>query len=452
MPTIYIRGMVIGYTDTGAPDGMPDAPVVVFGHGLLFGGWMFRPQIEALRDQYRCVTIDWRGQGETPATPGGYDMDTLTADAVGLIAALGVAPVHWVGLSMGGFVGQRVAARHGELLRSLTLLDTSAGAEDPVKARERGRLAWFQLLFGIKPVLGKVKPLLFGSAFLADRANEDVLAEWLRRLRRSPRSAIRKAVLGVAGRSAVDAEIGGITAPTLVVVGADDRATPPAHAERIAALIPGARLRVVADCGHSCTLEQPTAISGLLAEFLGAVDQAAVKSLGAGLLGVRDADVAEGDEGDRAQGLRLRRAGDRVDVCGGDRDEISWLYDPAARDDFLAFPRGQDLDRVIDRHIRPAGRQQRARRCAGREISERAEHARLDEPVVLSEFFTIRLDDLGLPRHDTAECEAEVPRGRHGVDRVPHGPLEVGVHGLPPGHAGTLSPRAGGQAWNPAVR
>jgi 3-oxoadipate enol-lactonase len=278
MPTINVRGTVIGYTDTGIPDSRPDAPTVVFGHGLLFSGWMFRAQIAALKDRYRCVTIDWRGQGETPATRGGYDMDSLTADAEGLIAALGVAPVHWVGLSMGGFVGQRIAARHGELLRSLTLLDTSASAEEPGRARHRARLAWFQVFFGIKPVLGKIKPLLFGPAFLAGPASEGVLAEWLRRLQGSRRSAIRDAVLGVARRTAVEGEISRITVPALVVVGADDRATPPTHAERIAALIPGARLRVVADCGHSSTLEQPAVISGLLAEFLGAVDQAAVGS------------------------------------------------------------------------------------------------------------------------------------------------------------------------------
>jgi pimeloyl-ACP methyl ester carboxylesterase len=280
MPTINVRGTVLGYTDTGAPGGRPDAPVVVFGHGLLFGGWMFRAQVAALSDRYRCVTIDWRGQGETPATRGGYDMDSLTADAVGLIAALGVAPVHWVGLSMGGFVGQRIAARHGELLRSLTLLDTSADAEDPARAREHAALAWFQELFGIGPLLGKVKSLMFGPAFLADPASADVIDEWRRRLRALSRPATRKAVLGVGGRAAVAGEIGRITVPVLVIVGADDRATPTADAERIAALIPGARLRVVADCGHSSTLEQPTVISGLLAEFLAAADEAGGQSAG----------------------------------------------------------------------------------------------------------------------------------------------------------------------------
>jgi pimeloyl-ACP methyl ester carboxylesterase len=276
MPTIDVRGTAISYTDTGAPAGRPDATAVVFGHGILFGGWMFRSQVEALRDRYRCVTIDWRGQGDTPSAPAGFDMDSLTGDAVGLIDALGLAPAHWVGLSMGGFVGQRIAARHGDRLRSLTLLGTSADTDPPATRLEETLLAWFQVPFGITPLLGKVRPLMFGPAFLADPASAGVVEEWLRRLRATPRSATRKAVLGVVGRAAVAGEIGRITLPTLVAVGADDQTMPPARSERIAALIPGARLRVVADCGHSSVLEQPDVVSRLLAEFLAAADQAPV--------------------------------------------------------------------------------------------------------------------------------------------------------------------------------
>jgi 3-oxoadipate enol-lactonase len=274
MPTIDVPGATVAYRDTGVPAGVPDAPTVVFGHGLLFGGWMFRSQVAALQERYRCVTIDWRGQGESPAARAGYDMDSLTADAVALITRLGTGPVHWVGLSMGGFVGQRLAARHGELIRSLTLLDTSAEAEEPAKVRERRQMALFQLVFGMGPLLGKVKPLLFGPGFLADPGSDELIGEWIRRLGETRRTAVRKAVLGVAERMPVAAELGRITAPTLVVVGADDRATPPEHSRRIASAIPGARLSIVPDCGHSSTLEQPGVLGDLLTEFLSEVDRA----------------------------------------------------------------------------------------------------------------------------------------------------------------------------------
>lgn len=268
MPTFVRDGATIAYTDTGAPPGRPDAPTIVFGHGLLFSGWMFHPQIATLHEHYRCVTIDWRGQGDSPPAHAGYDMDTLTGDAVTLIRELGGAPVHWVGLSMGGFVGQRIAARHGDLLRTLTLLDTSARAEDPAKVGRNKLLAWVQQLVGIKAVLGKVKPLLFGPAFVADPASDAMIEEWVRRLTRLDRTAIRKAVYGVADRLPIEQEIAGITVPTLVVVGADDVATPPAEAEHIAARVPGAELRIVPSCGHSSTLEQPAAITGLIVKFL----------------------------------------------------------------------------------------------------------------------------------------------------------------------------------------
>jgi 3-oxoadipate enol-lactonase len=216
--------------------------------------------------------IDWCGQGDSAATSGGYDMESLTADAVALIRELGAAPMHWVGLSMGGFVGQRIAARHGELLRSLTLLNTSAAAEEPGKASEYKRLALFQRLFGIKPIAGTVKSHLFGPAFLADPASKVLVDEWARRLGRSDRAAIRKAVLGVADREPVDGELSEIDVPTLVVA---PPTTGRRHRFTRSVSPPGyrARLGIVADCGHTSTLERPEIITGLLGAFLAAVDE-----------------------------------------------------------------------------------------------------------------------------------------------------------------------------------
>ncbi|MET9255073.1 alpha/beta fold hydrolase [Streptomyces sp. NPDC003717] len=268
MPTFTAGGATISYTDTGAPPGRADAPVVVFGHGLLFSGWMFHPQIAALRDEYRCVTLDWRGQGDTPPAPSGYDMDTLTADALALLDHLGLGAVHFVGLSMGGFVGQRIAARHGGRLLSLTLLDTSADEEDPAHARRYRLLADVYRVTGARPVLRQVRALMFGPAFLAAPDSRPVLDEWARRLRRCDRAGIRRAVLGVADRPGVREELRRVRVPTLVLVGADDRATPPAQSEVVAAHIEGARLVTVPGAGHSSTLEQPAAVTGLIRSFL----------------------------------------------------------------------------------------------------------------------------------------------------------------------------------------
>src|SRR5215510_6749099 len=99
MPEMVVNGARLHYTVDG------EGPPVLFAHGLLWSGEMFQYQVAALRRRYRCVTFDFRGQGDSEVTGAGYDMDTLTDDATALIDRLGLAPCHFVGLSMGGFVG-----------------------------------------------------------------------------------------------------------------------------------------------------------------------------------------------------------------------------------------------------------------------------------------------------------------------------------------------------------
>lgn len=268
MAVIQVNGAEVFVEDTGRPAGVPDAATIVFGHGLLFSGEMFAAQVERLRSRYRCVTIDWRGQGRSPAAAHGYDMDTLTDDAVAVIGGLGAGPVHYVGLSMGGFVGMRLGARHGHLLRSLTLLDTSAGPEDPDKVSKYRLLAKVYRVVGMGPVRSQVLPIMFGPTFLADPSGRPAIDAFLARLGQVDRAGMKKAIYGVADRDAVTDLLPTITTPTLVVVGADDVATPVVKSETIAAGIAGARLEIVPDAGHSSTIEQPGTLSDLIERFV----------------------------------------------------------------------------------------------------------------------------------------------------------------------------------------
>jgi pimeloyl-ACP methyl ester carboxylesterase len=267
VPHADVNGIRFHHTDTGEP--FPGAPTLVMGHGLLFSGWMFHPQVEALRDRYRCITVDWRGQGDTPAaSDGAADMDSLTADLVALLDHLGLGAVHYAGLSMGGFVGMRLAARHPERVRSLVLLDTSAGPEDPDKVKKYRLLARVYRWLGMGPVRSQVESIMFGPHLLASPRRAEVVGPWMAKLATVDRRGMRAAILGVTDREPVAPELGRITAPTLVVVGADDVATPVAKSEAIVAAIPGARLEVVADAGHSSTIEQPEAVTRVIEEFL----------------------------------------------------------------------------------------------------------------------------------------------------------------------------------------
>ena len=88
-----IRGADLHVEDTGGK-----GPLIVFSHGLLWSTSMWRFQVAAFRDCYRCIAWDHRGQGKSEVTASGYDMDTLTDDAASLIEQLGAAPAHFVGL------------------------------------------------------------------------------------------------------------------------------------------------------------------------------------------------------------------------------------------------------------------------------------------------------------------------------------------------------------------
>ena len=254
------------YTDEGS-----GPRTVVFGHGQLWSGEMFGPQIDALRERFRCVAVDWRGQGRSAVADTGYDMDTLTEDLVALIDHLGIAPVDSVGLSMGGFIGMRLAARHPELVRSLALLETSAEPEPAQNVPAYRKLAQVVRFVGPRPVAGRVMSIMFGQTFLTDpsragRAVERV--EWRRRLNSVDRVGAVRATHGVIERAGIADELARITTPTLVLVGDEDVATVPNKARRIQAGITGSQLVIVPRAGHTSTIEQPEAVTAALEEHL----------------------------------------------------------------------------------------------------------------------------------------------------------------------------------------
>ena len=263
MPKIQVNGAKLHYTEEGT-----GPETILFAHGLLWSGQMFEAQVNALKDRYRCITFDFRGQGKSEVTRGGYDMETLYQDTVALIEALGCAPCHFAGLSMGGFMGMRLAARRPELLRSLILLGTTADAEPKENIPRYNRLNFIARWFGLRLVAAPVMRILFGQSFLTDPNRAAQREEWKKHLIANHRIGITRAVKGVIDRQGVYDEIDKITTPTLILVGEEDVATIPAKAERIHARIAGSRLVRIPKSGHSSTIEEPEAVNTAIKAFL----------------------------------------------------------------------------------------------------------------------------------------------------------------------------------------
>ena len=261
MAQINVNGTTLYYEDTGG-----NGPPIVFSHALLWNTELFAAQIAFLKHRYRCIAYDHRGQGKSADGEGrAISMDTYVADAAALIEALGVGPVHFCGLSLGGIVGMRLAIERPELIRSLVLLDTTADPE-PSKFKYKA-LNVVARYFGMGPVAKAVMPALYGKTSLNDPARAADRAAWQQHLVANRRS-IWRAINGVLERKSIFADLGRISAPTLVAVGDEDIATVPAQAERIANAIKGAQLFVIPQAGHCSSVEQPDAITGIVAAFL----------------------------------------------------------------------------------------------------------------------------------------------------------------------------------------
>ena len=107
-------------------EGPTGAPVITLSHSLATDLSMWDPQAKALATRFRVLRYDTRGHGGTDAPAGAYSLTQLADDARGLLKALGIARTHWVGLSMGGMIGQTLALSTPEILQSVSLCDTSS--------------------------------------------------------------------------------------------------------------------------------------------------------------------------------------------------------------------------------------------------------------------------------------------------------------------------------------
>ena len=262
MPTLSVAGGEIYYEDSGG-SGEP----IVFSHGLLMDTRLFGPQIARLSDRYRCIAYDHRGQGRSTGGRQRYSMDLLADDATQLIHALGVGPCHFVGLSMGGFVGIRLAARRPELINKLVLIDTAADPEPRMNVPKYAAMELITRIFGRRLLIGAVMKIMFGRTFLKDPARADERKEIRERFIALEQEPTKWALDAVVQRPPVAELLPRIKAPTLVLWGAEDLAIVRQRARGLMD-IPGAKWVEIPGAGHSSTLEQPAFTTAAIEEFL----------------------------------------------------------------------------------------------------------------------------------------------------------------------------------------
>ena len=274
MSTIKTNGVELYYERRGSGD-----PLLLV-HGLLFSAASWRDQVDVLSAEYDVIAVDLRGQhrSETTGDLAGFDLWNQAEDIHGLITQLGIAPVHYAGLSMGGMIGMRLALRHPEDLRDLVLLDTSARGEDPEKVERYEAMRHVMKKGELEHVLPGLPVVFFADAYVADFPGK--VEEWFESLRLCNTNGLEMSSRAVDYRDDISDQLGHIKLPTLVIHGREDVPIPVEEAELLAARIPGARLELVEAAGHQSNMDHPVEITALIRAFLAAQRTGASASAG----------------------------------------------------------------------------------------------------------------------------------------------------------------------------
>jgi pimeloyl-ACP methyl ester carboxylesterase len=263
MPSIEREGIALHYEVTG------DGPPVLLAHSFLCSGEMWAPLLPALSSRYRVVNVDTRGHGASGRVARRCTVEDVLRDHLAVLDALGIARATWVGLSLGGMVALRAALDVPERVDALALVDTDAGPETLAVRAKHALLALLVRSIGIRPVLPEIAKLMFGRTTL--RENAALAAAWSARSAGVHVPSMLNVLAAVDGRADLRPSLGGIAVPALVVVGAEDRALPPARSRSLAAALPSARLVEVPGAGHLSALEAPAAVGAALTQFLDVV-------------------------------------------------------------------------------------------------------------------------------------------------------------------------------------
>jgi 3-oxoadipate enol-lactonase len=244
--------------------GAANAPVVILHHPLATNLTFWDEAVAALSPTYRVVRFDARGHGKSEATVGRYAFETLAQDVVALMDHLGVKKAAYVGLSMGGWVGQYLGLLHADRFNSLTLVSTASRTAPEMQAAWRDRVT----VARENGMISQVEPAMGRWLAASSRANRpDLVKRFSDMIATTP-------VEGYAGWCGagelldITAKLGAIKPPTRVIVGAEDPATTPASAEVIHKAIPGSDMIVIPGVAHMLSSEDPAAFHAAILPFL----------------------------------------------------------------------------------------------------------------------------------------------------------------------------------------
>ena len=259
---INLAGRRLYYTLEGPQDGQ----VVCFTHSLASDGGMWAEQLPPLLAAgYRVLRLDMRGHGGSDPVSGAYTMAQLADDVAIALDFLGIGKVQFIGLSIGGMIGQALAIGHGQRLLSAMLCDTSPQTMAGAQAAWAPRIEAVKKANSLSPLADPTMERWFTDAFKPRNPGR-----W-KEIHATIAGTTPQGYLGCAA-AILDfdftSKLAALKLPTLVVCGARDEGTPPAGNKKIAELIPGARYEEIAEARHFPNVEHPDTFNGIMLGWL----------------------------------------------------------------------------------------------------------------------------------------------------------------------------------------
>ncbi|MFJ6699995.1 alpha/beta fold hydrolase [Streptomyces sp. NPDC091272] len=261
---LRVNDTVYGYDDLG------DGPTVLFLHGLFGDRAMFSHQSDALRARHRCIVLDMPGHGASVAPARGWTLDSIADDLALMAEEKDWGPLTLVGHSQGGMVAMLLAARRPDLVDRVALVNTSARPEPQERLgmwQERRAVLGDGSPEQREKLMREVQESVTGTRWRTDEP-EAAAAELRLMAGQDPYAMQRALDAAVLERRDMRPLLSGIQARTLVLAGADDRATPPALSDEISGLVPGSQLTVLPEVAHHATVEAPELVTRCLEQFL----------------------------------------------------------------------------------------------------------------------------------------------------------------------------------------
>lgn len=261
MSFVSHNGVTLHYRLAGAQDRPPLILINSLGTNLA----IWDDMLPRLASRYRVLTYDKRGHGLSDSPRGPYGLDAHVGDLIGLADACGFRHFAVCGISIGGMIAMRLAARHPGKVSSLVLCDTAAAIGTPdmwntrIAEVERGGMSSIA-----ESVLGRWVSRGYRELRPAD------FAGWRNMLERCPADGYAASCASVRDAN-LAGDLAHIAAPTMVIAGENDVSTPPALVRTLADAIPGAQFRLVRGAGHVPSIEQPEQLCELLCEHLSEV-------------------------------------------------------------------------------------------------------------------------------------------------------------------------------------